>query len=292
MNAPYTGGFDPGAQLFAVDGDFTIDTPMGLPNVSYPLMGDSIFSNRDIVYLYPTQADYELVPLGTFPNLQPWSANQRAAILEQDFMVAQSAYQPFPLNTPYDISWSSGWQGSVDLSFFYLTKEGEQQDMGGGIVKIKRTFAALPPTRNEVEQFAYNFVGYADEQSGTNRDPITINVLSRIQYDYFIFDDDEILDLALFPNGPRLDSTTGLYPNNFILQPQFYFANSDGIAQRIFVTSLDDGDGSDPTTVTVPSFTGYTSAIADGAEIIAEGSTLTRWMGNIFERRTRFVLAQ
>lgn len=291
MNAPYTGGYSPGGQLFAVDGDFTIDEPMGLPVVSYPMMGDSILSTRDIVYYDPEIPGYALYPLGSFPNIQPWSANQRAAILEQDFMVAQSAYVPMPLNTPYNPDWATGWNGYVDLSFFYLVKEGELQDMGGGIVKIKRTFATIPPTRNELEQFAYNFIGYADEATGTTRSQTPINVLSRIQYDYFIFDDLGILGTALFPEGNRLDSSTGTYPDGLILPPQYYFTNSDGIDQLVFTTALDDGDGTDPTTTTVPSFSDYVGFINDGAEIIAEGSTMSRWMGNIFERRTRFILA-
>lgn len=300
-NAPYTGGYSLGADLFAIDGDFTQDEPCNLPVISYPLMGDSIFSDRNIVFqgqggFYdPLVAGYTEIPLGTFPNIQPWSANQAAAVLEQDFMVAQSAYQPLRLNTPYNPAWATGWIGAVNLQFFYLVKEGALEDMGGGISKLKRTFAVIPPTRNEVEQFVYNFVGFQDSLTGSTRQFTPINVLSRLQYDYFIFDDFGVLDLGIFPGGPKLNAATGLYPGGLILPPQYYFQNPAGFFKLLFATEvggLSDGNGIDPSTATVPSYSQYLGFINDGAELIAEGSTMNRWMGNIFERRTRFILAQ
>jgi hypothetical protein len=307
MNAPYTGGSSPSGQLFMVDGDFTSCDPCGLPVISYPLKGDSIFSNRDILYFNKAEQAFFLAALGEFPNIQPWSPNQTAVVLEQEFMVAQSSYFPMRLNTRYYPGWAIGWEGqfpdgsnTVNLNELFLVTEGELVDMGGGISKLKRTWASIPQTRNEVEQFTYTFIGYADEVSGTTRSRPTFVVQSRVQYDYFIFDDLDITGLTTFPNGPALNAETGIYPQSLILPEQYYFANQDGIAQNIFVDSLDDGDeGSDIDTITVPTFTGYTALISGAstsnglaAEIIAEGSTMTRFMGNIWERRTRFVIAQ
>ena len=68
---------------------------------------------------------------------------------------------------------------------------------------------------------------------------------------------------------------------------------------NVFTDALDDGDGSDPDTATFPGFTEYANLVSGSgtsnglpAELIAEGSTLTRYLGNIWERRTRFVIAQ
>jgi hypothetical protein len=298
MSYPYFGISAPGAGLFFVDGDFTIADPVGLPEISYPLQGDSILSTRDVALI--DTGVLITVPLGTYPNIAPWSANQSAAVLEQEFVVAQSAYIPMRLNTPYDPIWAIGWTNYfVSLDQFYLVHEGELRDIGGGLCTIRRRWATLPPTRSETEQFTYNFIGYGDI-SGVTRERVPFSVISRLQYDYFIFDDLNVLALPLFAEdgGRRLNATTGLYPPGLLLPALYYFNDAAGITNNIFTDFLNDGDGVsiDPT---VPSFTEYTNAITgastlngDSAEIVAESSTMTRWMGNIFERRTRFVLAQ
>lgn len=214
------------------------------------------------------------------------------------------------LNTPYNSDWATGWMGqfppipggqaTVTLEQFYLVKEGALEDMGGGISKLKRTWATIPPTRNEVEQFSYNFIGYGEGESGRKR--TLINVLSRLQYDYYIFDDRGVIPggIGVFPDGPILNASTGLYPDGLILPPQYYYQDPAGVAVNQFTDSVTDGDGDDSPTATVPTYTtlldtgieGYTDWVRNGYEIIAEGSTMNRWMGNIFERRTRFVLAQ
>jgi hypothetical protein len=326
MNAPYYGGYAPGNQLFAVDGDFTICEPCSLPEISYPLKGDSILSTSDIVIFYPEVPQYSLVSLGTFPNIAPWSANQVAAILEQEFVVAFSAYIPTRLNTQYNPAYALGsiyaqesWKGqfgdsvgTFSLDEFILVEEGELRDIGAGLCRFKAKWAILPPTRSEIEQYGATFPGLST--NGTvSRPQYTRNVMSRIQYDYFVFDDWDILSqspygyFALFTDsdyGRRLNSATGLYPNGLILPVMQYFASSNietayGNFIGIPTETLTDGDPSDPTSATVPQATEYLQwatglSTNDGtpAEIVIESSTFTRWMGNIWERRTRFVQAQ
>lgn len=310
MSAPYTGGSSPGDGLFFVDGDFTSCDPCGMPVISFPVKGDSIQSKNDIVIFYPEVPAFSTVSLGTQPNIHPWSPNQQVMVLEQEFMVAQNAYFPMPLNTQYNVLWSLGFQDqfpsgypSAQIGLMYLVEEGELQDAGGGISKIRRKWATLPPTRCEIEQYSYTFIGLMTNGS-VQRPPYTQNVQSRIQYDYFIFDDLEILSIPLFPNGFRLDASTGLYPTGLIIPQMQYFENqtietSYGIYVGAPVDTLTDGDRADPTTATLPTATdylGWCTGIGTGnaqiAEIVAESSTFTRWMGNIWERRTRFVLAQ
>ena len=311
-SAPLSGGNAIGGDLFFVDGNFYSCDPCSMPVISFPLKGDSILSTRDILFYFmsPTPG-YYCVPLGLFPNIQPWSPNQAAMVLEQEFMVAQNGYYALPLNYPYWPGWSLGfnaimWNGYPipPLNQFYLVEEGELQDMGGGISKIKRKFATIPPTRNELEQFAYSYIGFANDPTGTNRDRATFNVQSRVQYDYFIFDDLNVLSTSLFPNGNRLNST--ISPAGLILPPKYYWQNLAGISQNIFTDYLSDGATTPPTpadsATTVPSFTEYTNIIKpDGSaftsnglrpELIAEASTMSRYLGNIWERRTRFIIAQ
>lgn len=312
MNAPYYGGYAPGNQLFAVDGDFTSCDPCGMPVMSFPVKGDSILAQNDIVIFYPEVPTFATVSLGTYPNIHPWNPNQQVMVLEQEFIVAQNAYFPMPLNTPYnDILWSLGFQNtfpsgypSASIGLMYLVEEGELQDIGGGLSKIRRKWATLPPVRCELEQYAYTFIGLSTNGS-VQRPQYTQNVQSRIQYDYFIFDDLDVLNIPLFTDGGnRLNSTTGLYPTGLIIPQMQYFANPTietayGIYVGTPVDTLTDGDPTDPTTATLPSATdylGWCTGISTGngqtAEIVAESSTFTRWLGNIWERRTRFVLAQ
>src|SRR5580698_10015640 len=105
MDAPYTGGFSPGDNQFAVDGVFTQTDPCGPPKISFPLKGDSVFSSQDVLYLENSGDAYVTFPLGEYPNLSPWSPSQSAFIIEQEFMVAEQAYVPLALNTPYNDEW-------------------------------------------------------------------------------------------------------------------------------------------------------------------------------------------
>jgi len=312
--APYYGGWSPGADLFFVDGDFTQCDPCGMPVISYPMRGDSILALNDVIFFNPQTSQYEAIQLGTYPNIHPFNTNQQVIVVEQEFIVAQNSYQPMPLNTPYNVAWCLGFQNQFEsgypaasIGLTYLVEEGELVDIGGGLCKIRRKWATLPPTRCEIEQFAMTFPGLtytAPNGSGINRLQYTQNVQSRIQYDYYIFDDLEILDLDLFIDGfggQRLNAATGLYPPGLILQAMLYFQDSNIISGGggVFIGNTDIGTGGLTDNGTVPSATEYiqwatgqSTSNGQTAELIAESSTMTRWMGNIWERRTRFVLAQ
>ena len=301
--------------LTFIDGNFTALLPDGPPDFHYPLRGDSVFSARAIVFwnanLNPPK--YDVVPLGTNPNIQPWSAAQCAMVIEQHFIIHQSAYQSIRLNTPYDPNWALdaaydptgvlGWPGcfpdnqpTVNLANCYLVEIGELEGMPGGLLRMRLRFASLPPTRNEIEQFSYHYRGLnwlrTTPAIQYDRQSFQLTVPSRVQYDYYIFDDYGILGLPVFPDGNKLSATTGLYPPGLILPAQYYYMDSNSVASNTFLP--DDGQLS---ATTIPSAEDYLNFITAndyygqpvGAELVAETSTLDRWMGNIFVRRTRFV---
>jgi hypothetical protein len=271
--------------------------PHGLPRVTFPLRGDSIFSGRDIIYFDLGTSLYVRVPLGTYPNLQPWSSQQSTIMIEQDFMVRQENYKPIRLNTYYDeAAWSLGWTGTFpdgvpipSLSDCLLVDSSPLEDMGDGICRLTMRFVSLPFTRNEMEQFCYTYPGLSPSRLSFTR-----VVPSRIQYDYFLFDDWGVTALPVFPAGPKLNAATGIYPVGLILDPQLYYApDADALANNYFIPR--DGsliDATLPALSTIPSKTDYISFFTAGAELVAEASTFDRWMGNIFVRRTRFVPAQ
>lgn len=295
MNAPYSGGYAPGNRIFAVDGDFTVAAPITPPEIVNPFKGDSVPDITSIILL-SSAGVFTAIPLGSGYNVQPFAANQSAIIFEQEFMVALAYHTPLPLNTPYNLNWSIGWQNTyVNLNNCFLVEEGPLEHVGAGLVKFKRKFANLPPTRNVVESYAYTFPSISD--GTTVRQAKNMIVASRIQYDYYVYDDLDLLPgITLFPAGHRLDVTTGMFPTGLILPEMRYFKPG---ANSITLNMLLDADeplldDTNPATgvATNPTFTQYTTWAANGYEIVAEASCLEQWMGNIYQRKTRFVTVQ
>lgn len=307
-DAPYTGGYLPGGRIFAVDGDYQTWQPEGAPEISNPFEGDSVFSNRDVIYLgavgsghnWLNNRIYVRCPLNSFPNFQPWFPNQDSIIIEQKFRGAFSSFQAMRLNTPYDPTWALPWLGqfldgepAVAIGNAILVKEEGPKDIGGGLGEVFRRFATIPKTRSVGEQFTYNYIGLDDPTGGsTVRPSKPQTVMSRMQFDYFLFDDFPVLATPLFPTGNRLDASTGLYPPGLILNAQKYYG-PDAYSE---VETLQDDIGAG---ATIPSLTDYLSFLDQtdtggpkAGELIAESSCMRPWLGNIYERATRYVEAR
>lgn len=235
--------------------------PHGLPDISYPFKGDSIPGLYGI-FIQNSGGVYVNVPLGSGINVQNFSPNGAAILIEQEFVGFEAYYTPMALGTFYNSAWSLGWNGDVNLNNCRLVNEGALEDFGGGLVKIKRTFANIPPSRNSYESFTFQFPGYATN-GGTTRLPFSLTVNSRLQYDYF--------DIAA--GQPAII-------------PQFLVFQAAG-TYNVTDTLL---DANPPSAATVPPLAGYAVQIG-AAEIVAEASCLRQWMGNIYQRVTRFVVA-
>ncbi len=302
MSAPYTGGSDPGGDLFYCE-NFSFATPCGTPRVWNPLPGDSIYSNRDIVLLNSSDT-YVRIPVGQGYNYQPWSSTHHAIMFDQEFVVARPYHVPLPLNTPYWTGWSLGWQNTyVNLGSCFLIEEGPLQHVGGGLVKFYRRFANLPPTRNDVESYCATFPALQKPGSKHVRFAQTKIVNSRVRLDYFVFDDLNLLgSIPVFPSGNRLNGATGMSPVGLILPEMRYYRGEENAVpdnnQLDASEPLRDAAGSD--LATVPSYSDYvefaglygSSTGNAPAEIVIEASSMRRWAGNIYERRTRFVEAE
>lgn len=307
-DAPYSGGFVPGGRIFAVDGDYEEWQPEGAPEISNPFDGDSVFSNRNVIYLGAAGGStnwlgriYVRCPLNTFPNFQPWFPNQDSIIIEQRFRGSFSSFQAMRLNTPYDPTWALPWLGqfedgepSMNLGAAILVKEEGPKDIGGGLGEVFRRFATIPKTRSVGEQFTYTYIGLEDPTGGNAVRPSKPQtVMSRVQYDYFLFDDFPVLTTPLFPSGGnRLDATTGLYPPGLILNAQKYYGPDP--YSEVDTLFDDTGAGS-----SIPSLTQYLAFLDQtdshgpaAGELIAEGSCMRPWLGNIYERATRYVEAR
>ena len=294
-NAPLTGGYSPGADRYAVSGDLSIAYPVTAPMMMNLFRGDSIVSINDIVLL-DTAATFEYVrvPFNTGANIQPLSPNQSAIVFEQEFVVAQQYFTPLPLNTPYYLPWSVGWQNTfVNLAECFLVEEGALIPLGGGVSKFMRKYANLPPNRNVPGSWSQTFPAL-DYGGDSIRFPFQKIADTRVQHDYYLWDPLNLQSgTPLFPAGHRLNLSTGMRPLGLILPEMRYFkAEVDSVQNN---NQLDPGQPvSDEGIGTMPSYTDYKDYMDNQCEIVAEASNLGEGpiLGNIYERRTRFVVAE
>jgi len=300
-NAPYSGGFGYKGSLHTVDGNFTVASLVGNPQLSYPFKGDSIVAARGIA-VPVTDATvvgfkYEVIPVGTFPNLQPFNITQSAAIIEMKMVVAMMFYNPLLLNTRLDPAlftqndFVTNYNANnvVALNNFYLVSEDQFEEISAGIFTFRRVYASIPPTRNIPSQIGYKFPGFGDDPV---RLAYTQPVNCRIQHDYYIYDPSNITGLAPYSaGGLRLETLDlGSYFNTdgnpyLNLREQLYRVGSPYTETN----SLSDEAGDE--TITVPTLSQYIAWYGN-VEIVAEGSVLNPYMGNIYERITKFILAQ
>ena len=187
-------------------------------------------------------------------------------VLRQDFMQHQDDFEALELNTPHP-----------DFTDFRLVEEGDKQNLGGGVLRWTRTYAKKPESWSETGgNTIYAFIGF----DGTFGGGVNVTVVSgrprtskvvpvRIQRDYFLVGFDGDYD------------TSEDIPT---IAEQKYYYDTEAFA----VDYLSD---SPPyVTATTPSTTNYIAMIGD--EIVIERSTVARWMGNIFVRETRYVVAE
>jgi hypothetical protein len=237
-----------------VDGDHTVAQPVSLPERSCPIPTVNI--------------EYQL---------------------EQDFQQDSASWAPLALNTPHP-----------DFSSFLLAAEGPRKDLGGGLVKWKRTYIYPPAQHFTPESFGYNFIGYSGAIYTTStafasygvvntgfiiqgRQRFARVVTSKIQNDYFA-----VGTGMTYADGFAIPTILG----------QRYYATSV-TTTGLFTDFLYNAIGS--YSASVPSMSGYQGWVADavangwaavsGGVMVAEDSKLTPWMGNIYVRKTRYILA-
>lgn len=238
------------------------------------------------------------------PNLpvfeSPIDATTKPYVFTQQFTQGLEFWEPEPLNSPHD---SAGMD--PDYSDYFLVKEGPRQDIGGGMVKWTRTYAIVPDSYDDFQSYSYPFIGIVgviQSASGfggsgtpnpvqvTGRPRLSHTVTTRVRHDFF----------KVGPGAPY--ASAGNIP---IVPAQDYVMPSLG--NTFPVEQLDDARLSIP--ATIPSRTTYLGWIANvvaatssnpwgvavgSGQFVAEDSRLTRWrnFGTIFERETRYILAQ
>lgn len=311
MSNKYTGGFWPGETLFAVDGDFTSIDPHGPPVISFPLEGDSIVSKNKIALatadeFAPSGASYELYSPGSGPNFGPWQSNQAVFMLEQEFICSQGDFKPTHLNSTYNPAWSLGWYGQFPDGFdvssllsLILVKESPLENIGGGLVKFKRTYVSFPSPRSlPGRQYPYLFPAIGGLRSADIMVPYQVNY--RLHETFYLFDYYNVQNWdTIADDGFRINDDTPNWRKYFsaggIIIPGFRAWNVTNF--NIPTQTLIDSEEDDETVPNATDYLAWVSGADDSdnhlpIEIAAENSSFDQWMGNIWVRRTPYIIAQ
>lgn len=192
-------------------------------------------------------------------------------VLEQDYVCNRDNFSPLALNTAHP-----------DLPTYKLVSESPLQDVGCGAVKWTRTYAQVPASWSEpAGNIAYTFIGQLPYQfvftpssiSKSGRLPYSKVVPVRLQRDYFLvgtggsYATAELIPLIAEQTYKQLDLISGLpIVSDFVFDSPPYALAS------------------------IPTLTAYLALV--GSEIVTQASNVTRWMGNIFCRETRYIIAE
>lgn len=236
---------------------------------------------------------------GTERFSAPFDGDKTQYIWEADYVISLASFAPVALDTAHPV-----------LTGYFLVKESALSPVGvSDVVKWTRTYAKIPTTRNEYSSIVYQFIGYTGYISAANG-TITANIpgrkrfsrtaTCRIQYDYFLASSGQTYTTpgAIPVNQQQLyyfRIGTITNPGGILTWTQAYgLGTPDDIAQGSPTDTLVDTVGTFAQGVVpcVPTRTQYTAMVSAKTEIIPEASELSRWMGNIFVRSTKYVVAQ
>lgn len=246
--------------------------------------------------------DFTVAKAITKPEfIRPLPRVDKAYVLQQDFVQFSVNYSPLAFNTAHP-----------DYSSYYLVSESPLRDVGLGVVRWTRVYSQVPVTHSEWESFGFNVIGITgafgiNVAVVTGRDRRVFNVNSRVQNDYFLVgtgtgfvdgNGGSITPVATPGDIPVIRAFQYCYINQRIPVDYLFDQTTPTTAQYQTLINNVNAAGFDPWSVGV-----CQQAIAnDGAvtmpgsltnlgQIDVEDSRLEQWLGQIFVRRRRLVLA-
>lgn len=227
----------------------------------------------------------------------PIEALKDPYVLRQPFIQRASSFAPLALNTPHPVS-----------TTFVLVNESERASAGGDLVSWTRTYAKIPASWSDWERHLYNFIGFMGDyvsEGGqlvtaiTGRDRRQKDVMSRIVHDYFLVDVATGTSAGPGTLAAPYDSPGSIPCPNAL---RYYYPTNVNLDIDFIADSPPLTTASSPSRTTYNAWCAnaianlWTSGIAPGganpAQIQAEDAMIARWMGNIWVRQTRYVLAQ
>ncbi|MGC3961332.1 MAG: hypothetical protein QM813_26415 [Verrucomicrobiota bacterium] len=222
---------------------------------------------------FKTDGDFTTAsPTGVARVSFPIDGDTSARIIEQDYIQLASSFAALALNTPHPT-----------IATAFLVGESPLEDLGAGVVQWTRRFATVPANRDEFESFSYRFPGllgasnppynqYWVTEPGDGRDPRVDTVSSRLAHEYFLV------------GAGQTYTTPSEIP--VIESQQYTLVGNDNVSINYLLAAGVYPDDSTPTKED------YLTMIASEDELVAEDSRISRWLGNIFVRITRYVKAK
>lgn len=214
-----------------------------------------------------TSGDFSTaVPCSAPVFIKPFPGVNIDYVLKQDFMRHHDSRAPEELGTAHDVH-----------TDFILVEETEPV-LDGGIERWTRVYAKIPDPFTQPTTINYMFPGFypgrAVIENGVlleGRPPFSKVVPAVIEYDFFEAEDiDEIEIIRAQHYGFRSSDTEDPYPEYIktnILYPAGFIPNVD----------------SDPP---IEEYIDWMKGGAEEKMIVAQDSTVERWLGNIFMRKT------
>jgi hypothetical protein len=235
-----------------IDGDFTAAIAVSSPEWHHPFAGVADAQDR-------------------YSNTIP------GYVFSQDYIAWTGSHTPLAMGTLHPIWTKHG-----------LVSEEKTQDLGGGVAKWKRIYAAVPKSRTEGTSLAYQFPGYLlSYTTGGVHTYVTARLATTflsnctLTYDYFVIGTSGggalTADYSTFQSIPT-----------FLHQRWTYNVTNGlvviGLAEMNPAQLWDAGSNQNVAGATNPSATTYLAWQSAGTLFDAEDSCISRWMGPIFQR--------
>lgn len=219
-------------------------------------------------------------------GVRRWSApfpDNILVMFDLDFVQRMTHWKPLPLDTK-----------DRDSPSFVLVSESAIQRTGGGMGRWTRTYATVPPSRNDFESYVMTYPGMIGSTVSFGSGPaITIDagrkafstrVTARLQYDYF--------HVGFSPGIKTPQDIPIIEGFEVLIAGPIRGFEADLLGANTAPTAQQYADMTRQATVLPPPspFSPAVFPVVSGSrEIAAEDSTLSRWMGNIWQRTTRYV---
>ena len=178
-----------------------------------------------------------------------YDAEVQAKFFTQEFITEGSAFAPIAFNSTAIVSGTT----------YYLVDESNTEDAGGGMVRWARTYYQKPPNRSEYENIVYNYTQTAVRDADTGLWIIfpqgaqfSLQVPTRVDYQYYT------------TSNPAAD-----VPLN---KGWKIFKIENALCTQ----------GTNPVSGTLPDLVVTSPYLGDDSEV-------SRWKGDIWVRRERFV---
>lgn len=186
----------------------------------------------------------------------PFERDTTAFIEEQRYIQLKANFERLALNTAHPT-----------IPTAYLVQETDLQNVGAGLVEWTRRYATVPATRIEYQADPYVFPAVFDAigSDSWRIAPLAMSVTHRVEYSYYL------VGSATYPTVDDIPLVLKFAP--------------------LFSVSIPvEVDFVNPSTV--PTASAYLDLVDDAEELAVEDSDLHIWLGNIYERVTRYVKAR